>query len=245
MLLFCDGMPRSASTWVYNITFGLLKSASPAADIRRAMYGPRTSLAVSADWAIMKCHWLDENARAVFRAGNARAIYTHREIYDAIASYLMMFRVSFELALETMNVSLDAYDFHCETGNFLPVDYASIVQRPGDTIRAIARFLELTLPDSAIAQIEDEHSFQAIKELSANLKQVKEDRLIRNSISSYDPETQWHVRHVRNGGIGYGRQYLLPRQIEQIEDLIRNRTGPSRELLSTVSNLLATVGAAG
>ncbi|HEX4809233.1 MAG TPA: sulfotransferase [Bryobacteraceae bacterium] len=248
MLLFCDGMPRSASTWVYNVAFALLKTTFPAADIRRAVYvSPATLDATEhgADWAIMKCHRLDDHTRAVFRAGRARAIYTHRDIYDAMASYLMMFRVSFDFSLATMLDSLDSYDFHCETGNFLCVDYESIVNKSEDVIQRIARFLDLSVPESEIALIAESHSLQAIKELSANLKQNGQDRLIRDSLSCYDPETQWHVRHVRNGGIGYGHKYLLPWQIEWIEYVIRNRQGPSKEILPALPPSSALAGAAG
>jgi len=96
--------------------------------------------------------------------------------------------------------------------------------------------LGLSLPGSAIASIDEAHSLQAIKELSKNLKLLGEDRLVRSPVSCFDPESQWHVRHVRNGGIGYGRRYLSPVQIERIEDWIRTRRGPSKELLPKISN---------
>lgn len=249
MLLFCDGLPRSGSTWAYNVTFALLKNALPTAEITRTLEDgsrPVSEIVESrVNWEIMKCHRLDEYAQSVFRAGNARSIYTHRDIFDAIASYLVIFRVPFNLALKTMEESLDVYDFHVETGFFLGVDYESIVKRPAEVVRAMSDFLGLDLPDSTIALIDDAHSLKAIKELSANLKKDGTKRLLRNYISCYDPETQWHVRHVRNGGIGYGRQYLLPQQIEQIENLVRTRKGPSRDLLPAVADFPARAGAAG
>jgi hypothetical protein len=248
MLLFCDGMPRSASTWIYNVVFALLKAAFPTADIRRAVYvSPATfdTIGDGADWALLKCHRLDESTRALFRAGNARAIYTHRDIYDAMASYLVMFRVSFELSIGAMRDSLDAYDFHHETGNFLSVDYESIVQRPLDAVHAIAGFIGIDLPASEIALIEQAHSLQAIKELCANLKQLDERELVRDPLSCYHADTQWHVRHVRNGGIGYGRRYLSPQQIDRIYDLIRSRRGPSRNLLPKVPDSPVNLSAAG
>jgi Sulfotransferase domain len=248
MLLFCDGMPRSASTWAYNVAFALLKTAFPNADIRRSLENgshPAPEIVESrANWEIMKCHRLGEYAHGVFRSGYARSFYTHRDFYDAIASYLVMFRVSFDLALQTMIDSLDVYDFHCETGNFLCVSYESIIERPAETIRTMAEYLGLDLPESAIGLINEAHSFHAIKELSANLKQAEGVKLVRNYISCYDQETQWHVRHVRNGGIGYGRKYLLPQQIAQIGNLIRSRKGPSRDLLPVVSDTPAAAGAA-
>jgi hypothetical protein len=247
MLLFCDGMPRSASTWAYNVAFALLKTALPEANVRRAVYvSPATFDVIGdgADWAILKCHRLDENTRALFRAGNARAIYTHRDIYDAMASYLVMFRISFELSIGAMRDSLDAYDFHHETGNFLSVDYESIVERPREVIHAIAGFIGIDLPASEIALIEQAHSLEAVKELCAKLKKVDEHCLIRDPLSCYHPETQWHVRHVRNGGIGYGRRYLSPQQIDRIDDLIRSRRGPSKDLLPPAPDLSTLAGAA-
>lgn len=248
MLLFCDGMPRSASTWAFNVSYALLKTGCPSAEIHRTLENgscPALEIVESrVNWEIMKCHRLGEYARGVFRSGNARSFYTHRDFYDAIASYLVMFRVSFDLALQTMRDSLDVYDFHCETGNFLCVSYESIVERPAETIRTMAEYLGLDLPDSAIELINEAHSFRAIKEFSANLKQAEGVQLVRNYISCYDQETQWHVRHVRNGGVGYGRKYLLPQQIAEIGDLIRSRKGPSRNLLPVVPDVPAAAGAA-
>lgn len=240
MLLFCDGMPRSATTWIYNVTFALLKNALPAADIRRAhnedSQAALKAFGDGADWRILKCHRLDENARSIFRSGNARAIYSHRDIYDAVASLLVMFRFPLDRCLTIMTESLDTYEFHCKTGNFLCIDYESIVERPIEAIHAVRGFLGLDLPDSAIAFINKTHALSAIKELSQKLKESGQDLLVRTSVSCYDPETQWHVRHVRNGGIGYGRRYLSPQQIERIEDLIRTRQGPSRKLLFKLTN---------
>ena len=68
----------------------------------------------------------------------------------------------------------------------------------------MAKFLEIDLPAPEIALIEQAHGLAAIKELTTKLKQVNGDCLIRDELSCYDPNTQWHVRHVRNGGIGYG-----------------------------------------
>jgi Sulfotransferase domain len=247
MLLFCDGMPRSASTWIYNVAFALLKDAFPGADIRRTQNenseAALSSVGDGADWVLVKCHKVDENARDILRGGNARAIYSYRDIFDALASFLVMFRFPFDHGLLVMNQSLDTYEFHCETGNFLCVDYESVIERPQATIRAMAQFLGLNLPDSSIARIEEQHSFQVIKELSTNLKRVGEERLVRSSISCYDQETQWHVRHIRNGGIGYGRRYLLPQQIEQIEDLIRKRQGPSKDILPPLPETVLAGGA--
>lgn len=249
MLLFCDGMPRSATTWIYNVMFAVLKAAFPAADIRRThnedSQAARETLGNGADWDIVKCHWLDENARAIFRSGSARAIYTHRDIYDAIASYLVMFRFSFDRGLSAISESLDVYDFHCETGNFLCIDYESVVGRPISVIRGITSFLGLDVSDGAIEVIGEAHSLAAIKELSAKPTLLGEDRIERNSASRWDRETQWHVRHVRNGGIGYGRRYLMPQQIEQIEDLIRKRRGPSKDLLPVTPDSAALTGVAG
>lgn len=233
MLLFCDGMMRSASTWVYNVVFTLLKAAFPDKDVRRTANA--NSIAAmeamaGADWAIVKCHGLDENARAIFLEGKARAIYTHRDIYDAVASLLVMFRFSFSDVLQLMEASLDAYDFHCATGNYLCVDYESIAGNPCEVIRTISDFLDVSAPSGTIERIAEAHSLAAIKEFSSNLSLLGEDRVQSCSFTRYDRETQWHVRHVRNGGIGYGRRYLMPEQIEQLERLIRSRQGPSKDL---------------
>lgn len=242
MLLFCDGMPRSASTWTYNVAFALLKTAFPDAQIRRThdenSQAALRTLGDGVDWAIVKCHALDDNARSLLRVGNARGIYTHRDLYDAIASFLVMFRFPFDHCLHAISESLGVYDFHCEAGDFLCLDYESIVNRPIAVIEAIAEFLNLSVPPSAIELVQEAHSLAAIKELSTRPTLLGEDRIERSSASRWDRETQWHVRHVRNGGIGYGRRYLLPQQIEQIDNLIRNRRGPSRDLLRCAYGLV-------
>ena len=186
MLLFCDGMPRSASTWVYNVAFALLKNVVADGQICRThnedSRAALETLGNAADWRIVKCHKLDDHARDIFRAGNARAIYSYRDVFDAIASFLVMFRFSFDDCLQVMEESLDVYDFHRETGYFLALDYESIVNSPRLTVDKIARSLNLQVASSAIAAIDEHHSLTTIKELSGKLAtSLGEDRLVKNS----------------------------------------------------------------
>jgi hypothetical protein len=108
MLVICDGMPRSGSTWSFNVVLHLLCRAEPGCVLHS---GYEESLPRFLEWtppsatgAVLKCHDLDPLARALVQMGAALVIYTWREPADAVASCMRMFGQHFDAALAPLSL---------------------------------------------------------------------------------------------------------------------------------------------
>jgi Sulfotransferase domain len=222
MIVLCNGMPRSASTWSFNVCRLLFHDLHPKSTLC-ARYHENLAEVIdplrgSYDHVVLKCHTLDQRGRELCRTGVARAIYTHRDPFDAIHSAMVMFRHSFEEALESIRGSLALYDFHLSTGEAHIVSYDAIVGTPERAIADLAAYLELSdlnaFPE-AVRRISAQTSMDAMKEIA---RQVGRERHgIRTPRSIYDPETHVHRDHIRDGRTGCGRDYLSADQLRRAE----------------------------
>src|SRR5437016_1457023 len=113
MLVLCNGMPRSASTWTYNVTMALLGGTG-----RRVHggYGDRLveflKSAPPAEHLVVKSPFLTPVGRALARTGAARVIYSWRDPADAIGSAMAVFGKPFDELLAVIDASLELRAFH-------------------------------------------------------------------------------------------------------------------------------------
>jgi Sulfotransferase domain len=222
MIVLCNGMPRSASTWSFNVCRLLLKDLRPDATLYGRYHENLAEvidpLCGSYDHVVLKCHTLDQRGRELCRSGVARAIYTHRDPFDAIHSAMVMFRHTFDDALESIRRSLELYEFHRSTGEAHIVSYDAIVRKPQKAIADVAAYLDLDAAPEVIGRVAVETSVEAMKEIA---RQVGgERRGIRTPRSIYDPETQVHRDHIRDGRTGHARHYLSPDQLRRAEEVL-------------------------
>jgi hypothetical protein len=223
MLIICDGMPRSASTWTYNVVLALLRGLHPLAelhsgydeDISHFLESGRST----ATHSVVKCHELDPRGRAMVESGQAKAIYTWRDPADAVVSCMHMFGYDFESALAVIGSSLELHRFHRTTGSALIVAYEQIVTATNETVTTIATYLGLHDDPEMIRTIALESSLERVKESVDSL--AGSDRFVRDAGLEYDPETLLHRSHIRNGGFGYGREALTAQQVGRIDALLK------------------------
>src|SRR5580692_11035023 len=130
MLVLCNGMPRSASTWSFNVAMRLLRACAVGEvhggydeNVGRFLKNSPSS----AGHLVLKYHNEDAVGTRLVQAGAARAIYTRRDPVDATASFMTMFGASFERAVAAVADSLAMYHRMAHCGQVLPLDYAVIV----------------------------------------------------------------------------------------------------------------------
>jgi hypothetical protein len=223
MLIICDGMPRSASTWSFNVVLNMLRSSQPI----REVYGDYDediarfldSIPSTATHGVVKCHKLDFHGRALALSGTAKAIYTWRDPADAVVSCMRMFDYDFERSLSAVDSSLELYHFHRRETDALILDYERIVSATIEAVRDIAVFLGLDDQADLISAVAEQTSLARAKESSESL--TADRRLIRDTGLEYDRETLLHRGHIQNGSAGYGRKALSIEQAEQIDELLR------------------------
>ncbi len=216
MIVFCTGMPRSASTWSFNVCVQLISEAFPgrqtSADYHEEFATFVGRLSLGYDHLVLKSHALDDLGRKLVALGAAKAVYTYRDPLDAIASYMAMFGRPFEEALAAIQKSLALFQFLRDCGNCRMVSYGSIVERPFDAVQRVKSYLGLDLPVDVVQRVSSGTSMSAMKRIADEVGRdsssvVQVDQLV------YDRRTLLHKQHIRHGGTGYGRSVLSAEQL--------------------------------
>jgi Sulfotransferase domain len=228
MLVICNGMPRSASTWSFNVVLALLRCSQPSCEV----YGGYDediarfleTLPSAAEHAVVKCHGLDARGRTLAQADSTKILYTWRDPADAVVSCMRMFNYDFEHALAAVDSSLTLYDFHSQSGAALILDYQLIVSDTIEAVRRIAAFLGLDDSSDTVRAVTEQTSLERVREKVESL--ADNARMVHRAGLVYDPETLLHRGHIRDGGVGYGRKALTAWQSDQIDELLRRHGLP-------------------
>ncbi len=226
MLVLCNGMPRSASTWSFNVAIGLLRHRANAEQVHGG-YDEDVGHFLGAipgqsRHVVLKCHSLDSFGRALAQSGAAKVIYTWRNISDAIASFMRMFNVDFEHAFAVARDSLQLYDFHRSTGNVVVLHYDEIAAESLESVRRIDAYFGFHSSEEVLRSVCEQTSFTEMRAKVGILDNTEnQQRLIKLERTTYDPETLLNLNHIRDGGTGYGRELLSPTQLARIAQLSR------------------------
>jgi Sulfotransferase domain len=216
-------MPRSASTWSFNVCVRLISHAYPDArlytgfdnDLTKSMEG----LDGEYDHLVLKSHRLDRLGRNLVILGAAKAVYTFRDPQDAIASYMVMFEQSFDEALAAILNSVHLYNFHRRCGNCALISYESIVRESFDAVARVQTYLGLENPPNVVRTIAKETGMEAMRHLADRVGE-NSDSLVVLANLKYDRHSLLHRNHIRHGGIGYGRTFLSDVQRAKVESVI-------------------------
>jgi hypothetical protein len=225
MLVLCNGMPRSASTWSYNVAMALLRRTAEevCGDYDENLHRFLCGLPASCVHAVLKCHSLDPAGRGLAQLQAAKVIYTWRDLADATASFMTMFDVDFERTVALMSNSLDLYRRHRRNGALI-LSYEAITQQPTESVAAVASYLNVAVRREQVAEIAEANSFGRMRERVKEISMVDYgERLVRHDRTSYDPDTLLHIDHIRDGSTGYGASRLTQAQLRRLDKLLREK----------------------
>jgi Sulfotransferase domain len=227
MLVVCDGMPRSASTWSFNVVLALLRNSQPVCEVYSGydenIAGFLRSAPATATHVVVKCHEPGAHLRALAQSDVARVIYTWRDPADVVVSCMRMFDYDFEHSLASVASSLELYKFHRRWQNALILDYGQIVSESTVAVKQIATYLNLDDDAESVARISEQTSLEHVKKDVESM--AGGTRLVRRSGFEYDPDTLLHPSHIRDGSQGYGRAILTAEQLKQVDALLGD-SGP-------------------
>lgn len=237
MLVLCNGMPRSASTWSYNVAISLLRHTAQEVyggydeNLHRFLCG----LPASCVHAVLKCHSLDAAGLRLAQLQAAKVVYTWRDLADATASFMTMFDVDFEDIISVMSSSLELFLRHRSNGALI-LSYEAITQQPTESVAAVASYLNVAARQELVAEIAEANSFGRMREKVKELSTLDyAERLVGHERTSYidaarsdrsylyDPETLLHLDHIRDGTTGYGAGRLNQSQLRRLEELLHEK----------------------
>lgn len=218
-------MIRSASTWSYNVVLKLMRVA-----VAETVYGDYNeniaqfleSSPADAPYLVLKCHMLDPIGRGMVESGQAKVVYTCRDLADAAVSFMRMFDYGFEHTLLALRGALELYQFHRKHGTALILGYREITEQPLASVGRIAGYLGIEAPRETLERVTEATSFEKARERVEQLKAgVDEDKLVRFDRFVHDRETLLNLDHIRDGRSGYGRSALTEEQQNRIDGLAK------------------------
>lgn len=222
-IVLCNGMIRSASTWSYNVVLKIMRTVageSVYGDYNENIAQFLESSPPTAPYLVLKCHMLDSVGRGLIERGEARVIYTCRDLADAAVSFMNMFQFDFEHTLSALGGALELYRLHRNSGHALILGYREITSQPLESIAKIAEHLGVNAPMGVLERINEETSLERARDRVEQLKAgIDADKLVRFDRFVHDRETLLNIDHIRDGRSGYGRESLTEEQLHRVDAL--------------------------
>lgn len=193
MIVFVAGMPRSGSTFTFNIVRSLLDRRGTLHQIPVESILSALEQSDGADHVVFKGHGADEITRKLVKLGSIKSICSIRKPEDAIASWMTTFSFSIEESISAIEQWILMYQSLRE--HLLVIPFDSINNDPFAVARRIAEFI---LTDSSPEEAEEVcHMFtkEKVQEISRRVAN-REGTIQDIGFSYYDQETFFHRRHV-------------------------------------------------
>lgn len=193
MIVFVAGMPRSGSTFSFNIVRCLLEA-------RGTVYQEATGNILDAlesagghTHLLLKGHAADEITLGLIKLGAIKAVCTVRKPEDAIASWTTTFGFTLEESVSVMEAWLRM--FSAIRAHALVVPFEEIDQEPESAAWKIARHICSDADKLEVEEISAQFSKTKIKNFSEEL-QLDQDDTQDIGFSFYDKKTFFHRKHV-------------------------------------------------
>jgi len=198
------GIPRSASTWMYNLVLTLMKWKAGSVE-GHYVDMPNSLAALTSDSndcsIVVKTHVGTHDFWQTIPS-DAHFIITTRDIRDGIASSRQMFKsVSFDQAIEysraAANFSMQAADQQ----NALVFKYEDKFFDKLSTVTTVAERLDIPVTVPEAKEILDQLSRESVLK---KIRKLQRDGIIGDDSDegSYDPITHWHPGHIKDGRTG-------------------------------------------
>lgn|GEM_PF-1448373 len=193
MIVFIAGMPRSGSTFSFNVARCLLET-------RGWLYQePTDSVLTALDSAgeathlLVKGHNADQTTLGLIKVGAIKTICTVRKPEDAIASWMTTFGFGLKESVDAMEAWLQMFDII--RSHVLIVHFDDIDREPELAAWKIARYVCDDADEVAAKEIGAKFTKEKVKTLSARIEAGNGD-IEDIGFSFYDKKTFFHRRHV-------------------------------------------------
>jgi hypothetical protein len=232
-------MPRSGSTWIHNVTRAVFRAAryevlpNQVPQDADDMFAHGDQAIVDTDpnkiWILKVHRYLRPDAPL------SKFINTHRDLRDALVSFMCFMQSDFEQALKTTIESAektDHYYRHFSPDSILHLRYTDITNRPSDVVHRISQFCDVAITETEITDIVTHFDRANVERLIHN-KEADLERRARsgNPIArtefvpqrfqpgmarAFDPATGFQSGHLSGYRDGDWRKLLTADQQERI-----------------------------
>lgn len=221
MWIFAGGMQRSASTLQYQVAAHLVESRGvgkrlPWAEVEdhEAVINEHKD---EPGYLVFKTHVLTEPVREQIVAGNAKCLYSHRDIRDVISSL----KAKNWLEIDGKSITdwvlelKDQYRTWQELPGLLSLSYPQLLFDLSGCVQAIATHLGIEITLAEADQIAELYSVDSQRE-KVRSQFGEPDKLRSVKGFKIDPESLLHENHITNPNIGRYKADLTRCEIELI-----------------------------
>lgn len=220
MPVLCAGLPRSASTWLFNAVADLLRgsagatSAEPSVTVvqfHAESMDEFPDLAELPDYLVVKTHLMPPSMRVLWRVTGGPLLFSVRDPRDAVASAMSQFGFPFDAAYKLVERAAASLVELASIGAPLILYYEDRFFEREDTMAAIARCLGVTVSAPIAAKIFHSLSRGAV---TAKIEELTRQGVFGPDAGSerFDPQTHWHPGHLGSGASGRYLEVLSPGQ---------------------------------
>jgi hypothetical protein len=219
MIVFVCGMPRSGSTFSFNVVRETLElmgkvhqEASPglASVVRNAEQA-------GADHVILKAHSADDGLTRAIAEREVLAVCTVRPVEQAAASWIDTFNFDVDQTIEAMRTWLEMYSRIRDYS--LVVPYEEIARRPISAVWRITRYIDPTFSPLRAGAIAYRYRRGNVKALANDIR--RGDPNVQDiGFSYYDSTTFFHRRHVSDTKNRRIEQYMEATDIDKLRSAI-------------------------
>ncbi|MEA5510198.1 sulfotransferase domain-containing protein [Crocosphaera sp. UHCC 0190] len=220
MLIICCGMMRSGSTLQYQLTLAILEKTNKGTGLGEIRDGDcQQLLQTQSDdqMQVLKVHQFRhlKGVETAITQGQAKGIYTYRDIRDVTASLMKMRKATFEkLMFHTREIEECIRDFYHWTNldHLLISRYEIMVNDLTQEALRIADHLNINLSQQEAQVIADEYSIERQK---SRISSWKNNQV--NDSKFYDPKSLLHANHIDSGKLNKWVNTLTPLQVAYLE----------------------------
>jgi len=193
VIVFVGGMPRSGSTFSFNVLRRLLEQSGSVHQVPTESIGQGLEQVGDAAHLVLKGHGADPVTLALIKLSAIKAVCTVRKPEDAIASWMATFGFTLEESLSTMQAWLQMFSVIRNHALVLP--FQLVEEEPATAAWEIACHICDEPDRAAVTRIAGDFSKARVKELSKDVEAGKGD-IEDLGFSAYDKKTFFHRRHV-------------------------------------------------
>jgi len=220
-VIWCLGVPGSASTWTFNAVRLLHSTAGLRATSCFAYLNRPLNLDVLGGPGnfIVKSHVITSVPTVAFLQEKSRVIIiTIRDPRDSVSSLIRSKAAGFKLALANVEETLELCAQVAARPNAYLMRYETRFFENAATIPALAQALGYQVPEIAMNGIFDMLTREEVEKYIATLPRKPGMKVNPETKDFYDPKTHWHTHHAgRTGESGSFQSCLTATQITEVE----------------------------
>lgn len=219
-IVVCLGLPRSGSTWLYNVARELLGRRYPEGPIACGFSddftAPQSKGPRPVRCFLIKAHNPNARFRALLNSTGVRLLMSIRDPRDAVVSLMQSFRLPFRDAAGAVYSSARALAQTAQCRPGLLLRYEDGFPNHVATVQRIGEALGCTDEAPVLRKIHEELSAARVSERVRELGRRGAFRPAP-AFATWDPQTQWHPDHLGDGRVGKFTECLTTAQIRRLE----------------------------